>query len=316
MTQAGVTMRQSVPRDHPPPMANMTHSHASETQLQQSSREIRAGGLELSDRGSGIRVITHWHTGAFTCCVLNLKRKLMTPVLSAVLTEDEPDAVDSSSARKGGIIVMRVLTFRVPLFFTRAPAAATATGCSPVVSQVLGFTRLPLMTDGLDLLSLQVRWMRRCVPCRVSAESSAVSSLRSPGTPPQEAVVLPLGRWRRLLPAVPRHLRTHKHAAKGEDRWLRWTKCPDEGQRVREGLQDGAADATSGWCSRLYPPNSWRAAAAGWQDRIKCHHLSTQFLVPQPQQAKSALIIGWISFWRSFILFHCPFIVRLQLFST
>lgn len=103
MTQAGVTMRQSVLRDHPPPMDNMTHSHAgiSETRLQQSSLEIRGGGLELSDTGSGIHVITHWHTDAFA-------RSLMTPILSVVLTEDEPNAVDCSSARKWGIIVMSV----------------------------------------------------------------------------------------------------------------------------------------------------------------------------------------------------------------
>lgn len=84
MTQAVVRMRQSVLRDHPPPMANTTHSHAniSETRLQQSSREIRAGGLELSDTGSGILVITHWHTDAIACCGLNLKKKFDDPGLS------------------------------------------------------------------------------------------------------------------------------------------------------------------------------------------------------------------------------------------
>lgn len=58
MTQADVTMRQSVLRDHPPPMADMTHGHAdiSETRLQQSSREIRAAGLELE--------VWSWRSGA------------------------------------------------------------------------------------------------------------------------------------------------------------------------------------------------------------------------------------------------------------
>lgn len=57
------------------------HADISKTRLQQSSREIRAGGLELSDTGSGIRVITHWHTDAFACCVLTLKKKFDDPSL-------------------------------------------------------------------------------------------------------------------------------------------------------------------------------------------------------------------------------------------
>ncbi len=61
--------------------------------------------------------------------------------------------------------------------------------------------------------SLQVWRLRRRVPRRVSTESSALSSLRSPRTPPQEAVLL-LVTWRRqprvLPPALPRHLRHTK----------------------------------------------------------------------------------------------------------
>lgn len=189
----------------------MTHSHAdiSETRLQQSSREIRAGGLELSDGGSGIHVITHWHTE------VRWPRSHLLYLLKIT--------VDWSSARKWGIIVMRV-NVRDPLSFICAPACCCC--CSPVVSRVLALT-LTTTGNGANLLPLQVRRMRRCVPRRVSAESSAVSSLRSPRTPPQEAVALPVSWWRRLLPAVPRHLRTHEHAATGRDRWLRWTKGPD-----------------------------------------------------------------------------------------
>lgn len=89
-----------------------------------------------------------------------------------------------------------------------APQPAAAARFLPWWQQVMETTRC---------LTLQVRWMRRRVPCRVPAESSAVPPLRSPGTPPQEAVVLLVGRRRRLLPAVPRHLRTHKRASAGKD---------------------------------------------------------------------------------------------------
>lgn len=60
---------------------------------------------------------------------------------------------------------------------------------------------------------LQVWQLRRRVPRRVSAESSAVPSLRSARTPPHEAVVFLVTRWRQpwvLLPALPRHLRRTK----------------------------------------------------------------------------------------------------------
>lgn len=57
----------------------------------------------------------------------------------------------------------------------------------------------------------QLRPLRRRFPHRVSAESTAVSPLRSERAAPQEAVVLLVTRWRqpRLLPpALPEHLRT------------------------------------------------------------------------------------------------------------
>lgn len=60
-------------------------------------------------------------------------------------------------------------------------------------------------------LCFQLRPLRRRFPHRVSAESSAVSPLRSERAAPQEAVVLLVTRWRqpRLLPpALPEHLRT------------------------------------------------------------------------------------------------------------
>lgn len=39
-------------------------------------------------------------------------------------------------------------------------------------------------------------------------------------------------------------------------------------RRVR-AIQDGAAGAPSGLCSRVYPPTGWRAAAAGCRDWIQ-----------------------------------------------
>lgn len=57
----------------------------------------------------------------------------------------------------------------------------------------------------------QVWRLRRRVPRRVPSESSAVSSLRPPRAPPQEAVLLLVTWWRQprlLLPALPRHLRS------------------------------------------------------------------------------------------------------------
>lgn len=73
-----------------PTAADVTQSRVaiSETRLQQSSREIRAG-QELSDASSGIQIITHMQAPLQT-----FKRSLMTPVLSAVFTEAELDTVD------------------------------------------------------------------------------------------------------------------------------------------------------------------------------------------------------------------------------
>lgn len=84
----------------------------------------------------------------------------------------------------------------------------------------------------------QVWRLRRRVPRRVPSESSAVSSLRPPRAPPQEAVLL-LVTWRRqprlFLPALPRHLRSTERKKKKkalkqtlQPRSRCWKKTPDK----------------------------------------------------------------------------------------
>lgn len=160
---------------------------------------------------------------------------------------------------------------------------------SPLLLLLLLLTGFPQPLPRDHLMPLQVRRMRCCVPRRVSAENSAVSSLRSPRAAPQEAVLLLVGRRRRLLPAVPGHLRDPqmRWSGSGQDGTLRWTKHLFQLRRVGV-IRDGAAGAPSGLCSRVYPPTGWRAAAAGCRDwiqtSIRFYHF-TRFLVPPPQQA-------------------------------
>lgn len=131
--------------------------------------------------------------------------------------------------------------------------------------------------DGVT--ALQVRRMRRCVPRWVSAESSAVSSLRSPRAAPQEAVVLLVSRRRRLLPAVPGHLRTtHKRwGGQGKDGTPRWTKCLFQQRRMSHS-------GGSVWCSIRF---------------VFVHQPAEELLLQQA--VKTELSVQYVS-----ITFHTP----------
>lgn len=93
-----MTKRQSGLHDPAQPTADRTQSHVSisEALIQQRSREIGAG-QEPWDAGCGIEIFTPIQT-PLPVVFQTLTRRLTTPVLSAVFTEAELDAVDCCSA--------------------------------------------------------------------------------------------------------------------------------------------------------------------------------------------------------------------------